>query len=487
MEPADQSGWDAARLGAEVERGLGDRPVILVSNRGPLARAGGMLEVVEPLARAARAEWVVQEQAGGAGELDAGEPYRLHEVTLEPGCAEAFGAAANGALWPLLHDVGVAPRYAEAAWAGYVEANRRFAEVAIAVAERRGHEAPVFFLQDYHLLLVSERLRQRFPRATIAQFLHVPWPAPEVFAASPWAASIGAGLGGNDLLGVNGERWAAHAAASLASRASLASLAPAGVRVEAFPAGIDAAGLASQAAAPEVTAEVERLRAELRAGERAIVVSVDRSDYAKGIAARLEAIRRLLERRAELRGRVVFVQAVSPSRLELPEFAAVAAGARRLTDEINRRYGDAAWQPVRLLAERVPHRQILALYRLADACVVSSLRDGMNLVAKEYVACRGGDDGCLILSRHTGAAERMPEALLVDPTDVGGFADTLADALAGLLDGRRSGLRELPGLPGLRGLRARVLTENVHWWGGAIFARIAGLVQEQSRAMKSRQ
>jgi glycosyltransferase involved in cell wall biosynthesis len=214
------------------------------------------------------------------------------------------------------------------------------------------------------------------------------------------------------------------------------------------------------------------------AGEAPIVVSVDRSDYAKGIAARLAAIRRLLERRAELRGRVVFVQVVSPSRLELPEFAAVAAEARHLTGEINRLYGDAAWQPVRLHAERVPHRQILALYRLADACVVSSLRDGMNLVAKEYVACRGGDDGCLILSRHTGAAERMPEALLVDPTDVGGFADTLADALAGLRDGRCSGLREL---------RARVLAENVHWWGGAIFARIAGLVQAKSRATKSRQ
>jgi trehalose-6-phosphate synthase len=434
-----------------------------------------MLEVVEPLARAARAAGVVQGQAGGAGELDEGEPYRLHALTLEPGCAAAFGAAANGALWPLLHDVGVAPRYAEAAWSGYVEANHRFAERAIAVAERRGHEAPVFFLQDYHLLLVSELLRRRFPRATIAQFLHVPWPAPEVLAASPWAAPICAGLGGNDLVGLNSERWAGHAAASLAPGAALAR---AGVRVEAFPAGIDAAGLASQAAAPEVTAELERLRAELRAGERAIVVSVDRSDYAKGIAARLAAIRRLLERRAELRGRVVFVQVVSPSRLELPEFAAVAAEARHLTGEINRLYGDAAWQPVRLHAERVPHRQILALYRLADACVVSSLRDGMNLVAKEYVACRGGDDGCLILSRHTGAAERMPEALLVDPTDVGGFADTLADALAGLRDGRCSGLREL---------LARVLAENVHWWGGAIFARIAGLVQAKSRATKSRQ
>ncbi len=459
MRPADPPGWNAARLRAEVERGLGDRPVILVSNRGPLARAGGMLEVVEPLARAARMEWVAQVPPGGASEPEQGEPYRLHPLTLAPGCADAFGAAANGALWPLLHDVGVAPRYSEAAWSGYVEANHRFAELAIAVAERRGHDAPVFFLQDYHLLLVSALLRRRFPRATIAQFLHVPWPAPEVLAASPWAAPICAGLAGNDLVGLNGERWAGHAAVALG---------PLGVRVEAFPAGIDAAGLASQAATPEVTAEVERLQAELRAGERAIVVSVDRSDYSKGIAARLFAIQRLLERRADLRGRVVFVQVVSPSRLELEEFAAVSVEARRLAGEINRAHGDAAWQPIRLHAERVPHTRILALYRLADACVVSSLRDGMNLVAKEYVACRGGDDGCLILSRHTGAAERMTEALLVEPTDVGAFADALGEAVAGLLDGRRLGLREL---------RGRVLAENVYWWGAAIFARIAGLAQ----------
>lgn len=290
----------------------------------------------------------------------------------------------------------------------------------------------------------------------MAQFLHVPWPPPQTFLASPWAEALLDGLAGNVLLGLNAEVYARNARPLLEER---------GVKVEAFPAGIDAAGLASQARSPEVAHERARLAREL--GDRRVVLSIDRSDYSKGIPERLRAINLLLQRRPELHGRVVFVQIVSPSRTSIDEFAAVVEEARRLTCEINEAYGDAGWVPVLLETEHVSQAVLVALYGLADICAVSSLRDGMNLVAKEYVACRQ-DDGCLVLSCRTGAAERLKEAVSVEPTDTEGFAAALAFALEMPIAEQRRRMGDL---------RRRVLSENVYWWGARLFARIGELLR----------
>jgi trehalose 6-phosphate synthase len=420
-----------------------------------------MIQVVEPLARAARARWVAQVMPGEVAPNDHGEheeraPYEVYPLELAPEHTERFyGGASNGALWPLLHDVGVPPRYSDADWRSYVEANERFADRAVQAARDRGTGRPVFLIHDYHLLLAPRLIRERSPQATVAQFLHVPWPRPETFLASPWAQALLDGMAGNDLVGLNAEAYAQSARALLAER---------GVEVEAFAAGIDAAALATQARSVEVEREQARLALEL--GDRRVVVSVDRSDYTKGIAERLRAIHLLLQRRPELRGRVVFVQIVSPSRTSIDEFAAVVDQARRLAHEINQACGDAGREPILLETERVSQAMLVALYGLADICVVSSLRDGMNLVAKEYVACRRQDDGCLVLSCQTGAAERLTEAVPVDPADTGGFAAALASALEMPIAEQRRRMGEL---------RRRVLSENVYWWGARLFARIGEL------------
>jgi trehalose-6-phosphate synthase len=463
--------WTAARL-AELCRSLPELRLIIASNRAPYTRvgetwertAGGMTALLEPLARASGATWIAGwgdsptvEQLG-FGALDLAIPAARRE-----GFYDRFS---NQTLWPLLHAVYERPRVDERDWDDYRETSR---EIAAQIA-RAADEGSAIFLQDYHLALVSRMLRSRGTRAPIAQFLHVPWPHPEALAPLPWRGELVDGLLGNDLLGfcvpgyaasfLRSARAWAGASVRRGPRAALSASGP--TRVRAVPPGVDADGLAERSAAPAVEREMRRLRDRHGLERRQLLFGIDRQDYTKGVPERLRAFGRLLEREPGRRGRVVFLQIVSPSRGSIGAYARIGDECEEVAGEINQAASEPA---VLLVREHVPEETVLAAYRLADACVVTPLRDGMNLVAKEFVAARSDGDGVLVLSELAGAARELAVgALVVNPYHADGVAAALARALDMAPDERRARMGAL---------RGQVFENNVYRWAGRMVELIA--------------
>lgn len=467
---------------------LEGRRFVVVSNREPFAhiRADGGVKVekppsgltlaLEPMMQATRGTWIAaasgdadQEFVDSRGHVrpDCGTGYRLRRLFLPPRLTEDFYTGfSNSCLWPLCHIAYHQPRFEERWWRAYVRANDLFAD---AVADEIGDEPAVVFVQDFQLALLPEMIRRRRPRSLIAQFWHIPWPNPEAFRICPWRREILQGLLGNDLLGfhlpyhcnnflqtvdrelqvrVDDERHAVIAADRITS-------------VAAFPLSVDYARIRERVRQPAARAEAERLH-RAHAQGRNLVLSVERMDYTKGILERMEAIQRLFDRHPALKSTVSFVHIATPSRTGVRAYRDYTAAVERAIARVNAAHGQPGWRPVQAMHEYVEPEKVWIWYHAADAVVVSSLHDGMNLVSKEYVAA-GRADGVLFLSQFTGASRELREAVLINPYATDAFADALAAGLAMPEAERRERMRRL---------RLRVSNADVGAWARNILRSI---------------
>jgi trehalose 6-phosphate synthase/phosphatase len=360
----------------------------------------------------------------------------------------------NGVLWPICHDrIDRLPLQVKG-WDVYEEVNRRFADAVVS----QWQDGDTIWVHDYHLLRVPALIRQQIPDALIGFFLHIPFPNPELFFTLPTRSWLLEGMMGADLVGFHTRRYRGHFTAALRRLFGLemdvqqrVSWRGRSVRLGVFPMGVDAASLDKRAGA----AKVAQLAAEFRSGIDRLIVGVDRLDYSKGIPRRLLALRRLLEMHPEWLGVVRLVQVAAPSRGGVGAYRELRREVEALVGRINGQFGTPTWTPVHYMYQSVHDELLLALYRAADAFVVTPLRDGMNLVAKEFVASRADEDGVLVLSEFAGAADELSEALLVNPYDVDGVADAIHHALTMDVEDRRRRMSAL---------RGRVASHDVDWW-----------------------
>lgn len=382
-------------------------------------------------------------------------PVELSRTEVE----RYYEGFSNGVLWPLFHYLLDKVRLdADRDWEAYRTVNERFAEAVLREAE----DGDTVWVHDYQLMLLPSLLRERRPGLRIGFFLHIPFPAAEVFRILPWREQVLGGLLGADLVGFHTQAYRAHFATA-AAQVLGADVVQGGlryggrfVRTGAFGIGIDAEAFRAAAASPGVQARVEQLRRD--AGDRALVLGIDRLDYTKGIPRRLLAVERLLERHPEMKERVLFLQVAVPSRERVDAYAQYRRTVDELVGRINGAHGSPTRLPVHLLHQGVPFEELVALYRAADVMLVTPLRDGMNLVAKEFCATRVEDDGVLVLSEFAGAAVSLREAVLVNPYDIGAMAEAIHRALC--MPASERGTR-------MRALRRRVGGQDVHRWAAA--------------------
>jgi len=488
--------WTPEKLRSLLHDELAGDQVLVVSNREPYIHeqgehgitvrrpASGLVTAVEPVMRACSGTWI----AHGSGSADrvtvdahdrvAVPPkrpaYTLRRVWLtdaeEQGYYYGF---ANEGLWPLCHMAHVRPVFRTSDWEQYVAVNQRFADAV--VAEARSDD-PVVLVQDYHFALLPRLVREKLPKATIIMFWHIPWPNPEAFGICPWREELLEGLLGNTLMGFHTpfhcknflDTVDRYLEARIEHDASTVSYGGELTQVEPYPISI---------AWPEhpVPLDVVQCRRELREELNLpplhrLALGVDRLDYTKGIVERLQAVDRLLEKHPELIGKFSLLQIAAPSRSSLDEYQSLEARVRKLALAINSRYKNSSAPPVLLRVEHFDEEQLARCYRAADVCVVTSLHDGMNLVAKEFIAAREDELGVLVLSQFTGAARELHEALIINPYHIEQGAHALYRALT---------MPEAEQRERMRSMRTRVREFNVYRWAGLMLLDAARLRRRQ--------
>jgi len=493
--PSGGGEWTPERLHRTLRESLEGESVVLVANREPyihvrrpgggidvLHPASGLVTALEPVMRACSGVWI----AHGAGSADRDVVDRHDRVLVPPGEGSYairriwlseeeergyYYGFSNEGLWPLCHLVYTRPAFRAADFAQYQLVNARFADAVCAEVEGAD---PIVLVQDYHFALLPKLLRQRLPRATIISFWHIPWPNAEQLGVCPWRRELLEGLLGSSVVGFHTQQHCNNflegvdrflesridrerSAVVVGGRESL---------VRAYPISIEWPNRWADAA-PSPAECRSAVLAELGLGPDGLVgVGVDRLDYTKGIEDRLRAVERLLERSPELRGRFVFVQLAAPSRTVIGTYRDLSERVEALAARINERFGTAAWRPIALKRTHHEPSVIFRYLRAAHVCYVSSLHDGMNLVAKEFVAARADEGGVLVLSRFTGAARELAEALLVNPYDIEEASAALAAALAMSPAEQRERMRAM---------RAHVSEFNVYRWAGRMLADAARL------------
>jgi len=481
----EQLAWTPDTLRAILHTDLRGQEVIVVSNREPYIHvhdgdrielwrpASGLVTALEPIMRACSGTWI----AHGGGSADREVVDRHDHVTVPPERpayelrrvwltaeeeAGYYYGFANEGLWPLCHIAHVRPTFRTADWEQYVRANRKFADT---VAEEASSLDPIVLVQDYHFALLPRMIQDKLPGATIIAFWHIPWPNPEAFGICPWGEELLDGLLGSSILGFHTqfhcnnfldtvdrflEARVDRETFTVSYRGKLTA-------VKRYPISIEWPPSSCLVSKPieECRREV-RERHELPATQ-AIGVGVDRLDYTKGIEERLRAVERLLELRPEWVGKFSFIQIAAPTRGRIEEYQHYDARVRALATRINERFADHGPPPVVLLVEHHHSEAVYQYYRAADVCVVTSLHDGMNLVAKEFVSARNDDQGVLILSQFTGAARELPEAIVVNPYDTDQCAAALDMALRLPRGEQRARMRVMRGL---------IQEFNVYRWAG---------------------
>lgn len=444
----------------------GGPPVVVVSNRLPITfklgqrgleghrSSGGLVSALEPVLRARGGKWIgwagAQLPRGTAvGRRD--DTYEMLPVALtEAEVNRYYHGFSNRTLWPLFHSFPGLARFHRPDFLAYEKINERFAAAAVGAAARDS----LVWVQDYHLLLAPQAIRAARPDARLAFFLHIPFPPYDIFRLLPWSRELLRGMLACDLIGFHVGHYIRNfldcVELLLDARVDRAAGAVAfggrRVRVGAFPIGIDF-GLYERLALQAPQAGATR-------GEK-LVLGVDRLDYTKGIRERILAFERLLELYPEHRENVVFLQLAVPSRLQVSEYAQLKREIDELVGRVNGRFSTATWSPIRYLYQSLAPERLAGLYRDADVAFITPGRDGMNLVAKEFVACQTRDPGVLVLSRLAGAAETMPEAVLINPYDLDRTANALHRALT--MDPSERVVR-------MTALRRRERRHNVAWW-----------------------
>jgi trehalose 6-phosphate synthase len=440
---------------------------------------GGLVTALEPVMREAHGAWVGW--PGSAGE--APEPFDadgMHLVSVglsESEVADFYEGFCNATLWPLYHDVIAPPVFRRDWWESYVTVNRRFAEAAA----RQAATGATVWVNDYQMQLVPGMLRELREDVRIGFFNHIPFPGYEIFAQLPWRRQIVEGLLGSDLVGFQRQGDAANflracrRATGRTTKGSLVHVDQAAeteagqdsreVRAAAFPVSIDSAAFGELAARDDVRARAREIRDALGKPE-VVLLGVDRLDYTKGILHRLTAYGELLdEGRLEWPGSVLILVA-SPSRERVEQYRLLRDEIEVTVGRINGQHGELGSPPVQYLHQSYPKEEMAALYLAADVMLVTSLRDGMNLVAKEYVACRPDESGALVLSEFTGAADELAGAFLVNPHDIEGLKAAIVRAAAiSPAEARRR----------MRSMRRRVRENDVAHWAASFLDALKGV------------
>lgn len=472
---------------------FGNSDFVVVANRLPVDQErlpdgttawkrspGGLVTALEPLLRRRRGAWVgwagiAEEEVDFDDEPIVQEDLELRPVRLSADdIAQYYEGFSNATLWPLYHDVIVKPIYHRQWWERYVEVNRRFAEAT----SRAAAQGATVWVQDYQLQLVPKMLRELRPDLTIGFFLHIPFPPVELFMQLPWRTEIIEGLLGADLVGFHLTGGAqnflilsrrligantSRGSVGVRSRYGEVDLGSRVVRVGAFPISIDSGSLDHAARDRDVRRRAREIRAEL-GNPRKVLLGVDRLDYTKGIDVRLKAFSELLAEGRAKRDDTVLVQLATPSRERVESYQILRNDIERQVGHINGEYAEVGHPVVHYLHRPVPRTELIAFFVAADVMLVTPLRDGMNLVAKEYVACRSDLGGALVLSEFTGAAAELRQAYLVNPHDLDGVKDAIEAALnQPVEEGRRR----------MRSMRRQVLAHDVDRWARSFLDALA--------------
>ena len=506
LRDAAESVWTAERLSVHVRSRLGDSRLFAVSNREPYShtRRGKSLEVVvppsglvtalEPVLRACDGTWV----AHGSGDADREavderdclrvppeEPrYTLRRVWLTKAEEEGYYYGfANEGLWPLCHIAHTRPTFRASDWEHYQKANLKFAKAVL--EEMAGVQQPVLLAQDYHFGMLPRLVKKQRPDARVAIFWHIPWPNPEAFGICPWQRELLDGLLGADLIGFHIQSHCTNflqtVDRALESRINWEHFTVNRENhrtvVKPFPISVEFAEAAGAAPEPD-SAYVDRVALLRELGVEALFlgVGVDRVDYTKGILERFLAIERMLEKHPTYQGKFTFVQIGAPSRTHIKRYHDLFADVEAESERINWRFQTSKWKPIVFLSRQHTHVEIQRYYRTADLCLVTSLHDGMNLVAKEFVASRCDEQGVLILSRFTGAARELRDALIVNPYDTEQMAEAIRFALE--MDPEERRLR-------MQRMRRLLKEHNVFRWAGNLIAELCEVRLDSSAGAKS--
>jgi trehalose 6-phosphate synthase len=491
--------WTPERLKAALEQHLQGERIVIVANREPYIHerasdgtirvqrpASGLVTALEPVMRACSGVWV----AHGSGSADRDTADSNGRVRVPPGeesyvvrriwLSEAeetgyYYGISNEGLWPLCHIAHTRPVFRASDWGHYHAINRRFAD---AVCEEVDTDDPIILVQDYHLAFAPRMIRERLPRATIITFWHIPWPNAERFGICPYRNELIEGLLGSSIIGFHTQQHCnnyldavdmyvesridrEHNAVIQRARRTL---------VRAYPISIEwpvrpLEGLPDPEECKRLTFEELGLRPDALLG-----VGIDRLDYTKGIEERLLAVERLLERFPEHRGRFTFAQLAAPSRTRIGRYQDLNAAVEATAARINERFGDGNYRPIVLLRTHHEPSTVYRFYRAARICYVSSLHDGMNLVAKEFVAARDDEQGVLVLSQFTGAARELTEALIVNPYDLEQASGALAMALGMPAEEQRARMHAM---------RMLIREFNVYRWAGRMLMDAAQLRRKE--------
>jgi trehalose 6-phosphate synthase len=482
-----------------VQGRLNGSRLVAVSNREPYEHfrrangiecsvpASGLVTALEPILRACDGTWIAQatgdadretSDANGRLRVPPDHPqYALRRVWLTEEESQGFYLGfANEGLWPLCHIAHTRPTFRAEDWGYYQEVNQKFA--AAVLDEIQGEENPVVVVQDYHFALLPQLIKAVRPDARVAIFWHIPWPNPEAFGICPWQRELLEGLLGADLVGFHIQSHCNNFLETVdrvlesrieRDRSAISRHGHLTV-VKRFPISVamDSVDVPMQEPAASSGTGLRYLqRAELLAahGVRApfMGVGVDRVDYTKGIPERFRGLERFFEKYPSYRGEFTFVQIGAPSRSEIKRYHDLMVEVEQEAERINRRFQTSEWRPIVLLTRHHSREEILPYYQHADVCMVTSLHDGMNLVAKEYVASRSDDQGVLILSRFTGACHELVDALVVNPYDTEEMAAAIHRSLEMAPEERRLRMHRM---------RAVVREHNIYRWAGNLIAEL---------------
>ncbi|MFI5268418.1 MAG: trehalose-6-phosphate synthase [Chloroflexota bacterium] len=491
--------WSPASLQGVMKEALPGAEVLVLANREPYIHnygpgwkimlqtpASGLVSALEPVMRATGGCWI----AHGSGSADrdtvdasdsvavppAAPSYRLRRIWISEEEQDGYYYGfANEGLWPLCHIAFVRPTFRESDWRQYQAINQRFADAAV---EEARTEDPIILVQDYHLALAPRMIREKLPKATIVTFWHIPWPNSETFGVCPWKDEIVEGLLGSTILGFHTQfhcnNFLETVDRFLESRIdreeSAVSLGGQETLVRPYPISIAWPPQALIGQSP-----VEECRRRIRAAyglppDASIAIGIERFDYTKGILDRMQAVDHMLQQYPERVGKFHLIQVAAPTRSKLPAYGRLQEDAVALAEAINTRYGSKGNAPIRLVIRHHEPDEVFELFRAADLCVVSSLHDGMNLVAKEFVAARDDDRGVLVLSSFAGASRELSQALIVNPYNPAEMAQAFDQALR--MPGREQRER-------MRLMREHVRSRNVYRWAGKMLLDCARSRQHQ--------
>ncbi len=487
--------WTEAKLRDLIHARLGENALFVVSNREPymhvidaitgqpkcIRPASGVVTAIDPIMRACGGTWI----GHGSGNADRrfvnskdklGVPpgdnrYILKRVWLSKEEEEGYYYGfANEGLWPLCHMTHTRPVFRESDWKMYQKVNQKFADSVLAELPAKD---PFAFIQDYHFTLLAKMIKEKRPDVKIALFWHIPWPNPEVFSTCPYQKQILEGMLASDLIGFHVQshcnNFLETANKLLESRVDTEKFSIVRFGKETFvrPFPISVDGYLNQSSQNlDLAKEIDRIKKEFELEGKIVAIGVDRIDYTKGLLERMLAVDRFIEKNPQYKNKFVFIQLAAPSRTHIKHYHDLMNEIDELVEKKNWKYSEGNWRPIIYLKKHFSPEEIMPYYALADICIVSSLHDGMNLVAKEYVASKTNLNGILILSRFTGAARELIDSVLINPYAIEEFSDAIKSAVEMPLEEKKKRMQNM---------RKIVSENNVYRWAGSIITELTAL------------